>query len=173
MNDFDSDRNDVLERASKADVRYVINAGSDRNSNIKGLELSAQYPEVYSAVGIHPHDAKTVDDTLYSELRNWAQRGKVVAIGEIGLDYHYLHSPKGVQIDAFSRQISLAKELDLPIIVHSREAKKDTLRVLKEEIIDTPGVLHCFSGDKEMAMDAMAMGMYISIEIYTGRVPSH
>jgi len=163
MDAFDSDRNDVLKRASKADVRYVINAGSDRDGNIKGLELSAEYPDIYSAVGIHPHDAKTVNDPLYRELKNWAQGGKVVAIGEIGLDYHYLHSPKGVQIDAFRRQISLAKKLDLPIIVHSREAKKDTLRVLKEEIINTPGVLHCFSGDKEMAMDAMALGMYISI----------
>jgi TatD DNase family protein len=163
MDAFADDRDEVVTRADEAGVKYIINAGSDRAANIAGLELSARYPQVYSAVGIHPHDAKTLDDSLYKELKKWAQAPKVVSIGEIGLDYHYLHSPKGVQIDAFKNQITLAKELNLPIIVHSREAQKDTMRILKEEITDTTGVLHCFSGDREMAKDAMEMGFYISI----------
>jgi TatD DNase family protein len=163
MDAFASDRDEVVTRAEKAGIKYILNAGSDRAANRAALELSSRYPSVYSAVGIHPHDANTLDGPLYKELRKWAGNPKVVAIGETGLDYHYLHSPKGVQIDAFRKQILLAKELDLPIIVHSREAKKDTMRILKEEITDTTGVLHCFSGDKEMAKDAMEMGFYISI----------
>lgn len=163
MDAFADDRDEVVTRADEAGVRYIINAGSTRAANIAGLELSARYPQVYSAVGIHPHDAKTLDDSLFQELRKWAQAPKVVSIGEIGLDYHYLHSPKGVQIDAFRNQIALAKEVNLPIIVHSREAQKDTMRILKEEMSDTTGVLHCFSGDREMAEDAMGMGFYISV----------
>ena len=163
MDAFANDRDEVLTRADKAGVKYIINAGSDRAANMAGLALSARYPQVYAAVGIHPHDAKTLDDSLYEELKKWAQAPKVVSIGEIGLDYHYLHSPKGVQIHAFRKQITLAKELNLPIIVHSREAKKDTMRILKEEMTGTTGVLHCFSGDREMAKDAMEMGFYISI----------
>jgi TatD DNase family protein len=163
MDAFAEDRDDVVKRAKEAGVKYIINAGSNRAANIAGLELSDHYPHLYSAVGIHPHDAKTLDATLYKELKKWARGPKVVSIGEIGLDYHYLHSPKGVQIDAFIKQITLAKELKLPIIVHSREAEKDTMRILKEEITDTTGVLHCFSGDREMAEGAMGMGFYISI----------
>jgi TatD DNase family protein len=163
MDAFADDRDEVVARAEEAGVKYIINAGSDRAGNIAGLALSDRYPQVYSAVGIHPHDAKTLDDSLYNELTEWTQAPKVVSIGEIGLDYHYLHSPKGVQIDAFRKQIALAKELNLPIIVHSREAKKDTMRILKDEMTDTAGVLHCFSGDREMAEDAMEMGFYISI----------
>jgi TatD DNase family protein len=163
MDAFADDRDEVVTRADEAGVKYIINAGSNRVANIAGLELSARYPQVYSAVGIHPHDAKTLDNSLYKELKKWAKAPKVVSIGEIGLDYHYLHSPKGVQIEAFRKQITLAKDLNLPIIVHSREAQKDTMRILKEEITDTTGVLHCFSGDREMAEDAMGMGFYISI----------
>jgi TatD DNase family protein len=163
MEAFKDDRAEVVKRAEDADVTYMINAGSDRNGNINGLALSKKYENIYSAVGIHPHDAKTLDESLYKELQSWAKEPKVVAIGEIGLDYHYLHSPKGVQIEAFRQQIALAKSMELPIIVHSREAKKDTIRVLEEEIEDTPGVFHCFSGDIDMAKKAMEFGFCISI----------
>lgn len=162
MSQFDADRDEVLRRADEADIKYFINPGSDREGNVKNLELSANYPQIYSAVGIHPHDAKTLDDALFNELKEWAGRKKVVAVGEIGLDYHYLHSPKGVQVDAFLRQIVLAKEVKLPIIVHSREAKNDTLRILRE-IDDITGVLHCFSEDVATAKKAMELGFYISI----------
>ena len=162
MDAFDNDRDVVVKRAGDANIKYIINAGSDREGNIRGIELSNQYSNVFSAVGIHPHDAKTLDRTLYKELKEWAKKPKVVAIGEIGLDYHYLHSPKGVQIEAFRQQIALAKSLGLPVIVHSREAKNDTLRILCDEATDTPGVLHCFSGDMDMAEKAMELGLYIS-----------
>ncbi len=163
MEAFDDDREDVIRRAEEAGIQYIINAGSDREGNIKGLKLSGKYRHVYSAVGIHPHDARYLDKSLFDELKRWVERPKVVAIGEIGLDYHYLHSAKGVQIEAFMRQIALARELDLPIIVHSREAKNDTIRILREEASDVDGVLHCFSGDIKMAKEAMELGFHISI----------
>jgi len=163
MEAFDDDRAEVVKRAEDAGIKYLINAASDRNGNIRGLELSREYPNVYSSVGIHPHDAKTLDESLNKELKKWAKEPKVVAIGEIGLDYHYLHSPKGVQIEAFRQQAALAKGLALPVIVHSRKAKNDTLRVLREGSLDTPGVLHCFSGDMDMAKKAMELGFCISI----------
>ncbi len=163
MEAFDEDRAEVVKRAEDADIKYLINAGSDRNGNIKGLELSREYPNVYSSVGIHPHDAKILDESLYKELKKWAKEPKVVAVGEIGLDYHYFHSPKDVQIEAFRQQVALARGLGLPIIVHSREAGNDTMRVLREEKADTLGVLHCFSGDIDMAKKAMELGFYISI----------
>jgi len=163
MAPFDDDRAEVVKRAEDAGIKYLINAGSDRNGNIRGLELSNEYPHVYASIGIHPHDAKSLDEALYTDLKKWAKEPKVVAIGEIGLDYHYLHSPKGVQIEAFKRQVTLAKGLGLPVIVHSRDAKNDTLRVLREESADIPGVLHCFSGDMNMAEKAMELGFCISI----------
>lgn len=163
MKEFDGDRDEVIKRAGDSDVKYMINAGSDRESIIKELEISSKFPNVYSAVGIHPHDAKTLDDSLFKELKKWMKNDKVIAVGEIGLDYHYFNSPKGVQIEAFRRQISLAGDAKLPILVHSREAKIDTIRILRDEITDTSGVLHCFSGDKDMAKKAMELGFCISI----------
>ena len=162
MEAFEKDRDEVINRAQELDVKYIINAGSDREGNIKGLDLSSKYNNIYSAVGIHPHDAKHLDEKLFKEVKQWVNQPKVVAVGEIGLDYHYLLSTKGVQIEAFRRQIALANNIGLPIIVHSREAKKDTLRILQEEVTDIPGVLHCFSGDLDMAKKAMELGFYIS-----------
>ena len=162
MADFDRDREEALKRSKDAGVEYIINIGSDRESNVKGLKLSADFPQVYLSVGIHPHDAKTLNEKLYQEITEWAGMPKVVAIGEIGLDYHYLHSPKDIQIEAFKRQLAIAKSLNLPVIVHSREAVEDTMRILKETAPHR-GVLHCFSGDMSMARQAMDLGFYISI----------
>ncbi len=163
MKAFDGDRDEVIKRAGDAGIRYIINVGSDREGNIRGLRMFREHPSVYSAAGIHPHNARDLDYSLYRELKEWIREPKVVAVGEIGLDYHYLHSPKGVQIEAFRRQMALAKDAGLPVIVHSREAKNDTLRVLREESGDTTGVLHCFSGDADMAKKAMELGFYISL----------
>jgi len=160
---FDRDRDEVILRARDAGIVYTIAIGSNEESNIKGLRLCDDYPEIFAAVGIHPHDARTLKEELYEEIRCWAKHPKVVAIGEIGLDYYYMHSPKEVQIEAFRRQIAIAKESGLPIIVHSREAKNDTLQILMEEAKGVAGVLHCFSGDMEMAKKAISMGFYISI----------
>ncbi|MBI5196465.1 MAG: YchF/TatD family DNA exonuclease [Nitrospirae bacterium] len=162
MADFDRDREEALKRAKDAGVEYIVNIGSDRESNVKGLKLSADFPQVYLSVGIHPHDAKTLNEKLYQEIKEWAGKPKVAAIGEIGLDYHYLHSPKDLQIEAFKRQLVIAKSLNLPVIVHSREAEEDTTRILKKTAPHR-GVLHCYSGDMNMARQAMDMGFYISI----------
>jgi TatD DNase family protein len=163
MEPFESDRDEVVNRAMDEGIEHIINIGSDRVGNVKCLEVSGQYPHIYSTVGIHPHDAKTLDDKLFDDLKEWAKNPKVVAIGEIGLDFHYMNSPKNVQINAFKKQIALAKELSLPIIVHSREAKEETMEILEKDAKGMPGVLHCFSGDIDMAKKVIDMGFYISI----------
>ncbi len=174
MDNFNPDREEVIKRAREAGIEAIITIGSDLEGNIGGLELSGKYDFIYSSVGIHPHDAKDFTEEIYSKLKEWAtpphppltkggqQGGKVVAIGETGLDYHYDNSPREIQQDVFRKQLTLSKEVDLPAIIHSREAKKDTLEIIKESGINK-GVLHCFSGDMDMAEKAMAMGFYISI----------
>jgi TatD DNase family protein len=163
MDVFDQDRNNVMERAREAGVEQIITIGSDRDSSRAGLRIAQNFPEVYATVGIHPHDAKTFNNEILSELKESLKQQKVVAVGEIGLDYHYMHSPKDVQMDVFKKQIAAAIEADLPIIVHSREAQNDTMKTLKEDALNTPGVLHCFSGNKAMARSAIDLGFLISI----------
>jgi TatD DNase family protein len=163
MDSFAHDRNSIIERAREAGVQYIVTIGSDRDGNLEGLKISREYPEVYASVGIHPHDATTLNNELISEITAWSKQAKVVAIGEIGLDYHYMHSPKEIQQSAFRKQIALARESDLPIIVHSREAKTDTLQILREDAQGLSGVLHCFSGDISMAREAMELGFFISL----------
>lgn len=163
MAPFDKDLNRVIESAKKAGIEYIINIGSDREANKKCLKISGEYSDVYVSVGIHPHNALSLNDGLYSELTAWIKQPKVVAIGEIGLDYHYMHSPKEVQIDAFKKQISLARTSGLPVIVHSREAMEDTLQIIQREASGISGVLHCFSGDVDMVKRAIDLGFYISI----------
>jgi TatD DNase family protein len=163
MDVFDQDRDEVIKQAKEAGVEYIITIGSDIEGNINGLKICNDYPEVYLAVGIHPHDARLLNEEIHSEIKEWIKHPKVIAIGEIGLDYHYMNSPKEVQIDAFRRQIAIARESSLPVIIHSREAKNDTLQIIQTEARGISGVLHCFSGDKEMAKKALDMGFYISI----------
>jgi len=163
MDDFDKDRDEVVKGARDAGVQYIITIVSDRESNIKGLQISSKYPEVYLSVGVHPHEAKILDEQLYNEITAFIKQPKVVAIGETGLDYHYMNSPKEIQIDAFKKQIAIAKDSGLPVIVHSRKAKNDTLEILQKEASGVSGVLHCFSGDMEMAKKAIDLGFYISI----------
>jgi TatD DNase family protein len=171
MDEFNSDREEVIQRARNAGVAVLITIGSNLKGNKGAIELSEKYEAIYAAVGIHPHDAKDFTEEILEKIREWAippvnkggQRlGKVVAIGEIGLDYHYNNSPREIQKEVFKRQLSLAKEIALPVVIHSREAKKDTLEIVRESGIDK-GVFHCFSGDMDMAEEVMAMGFHISI----------
>ncbi len=162
MDDFDPDRDEIIKRAKDVGIEAIITIGSDLESNIKGLKLCVQYDLIYLSMGIHPHDATDFSEDIYLKLREWASQDKVVAIGETGLDYHYENSPREIQKDVFRRHLTLAKETGLPIIIHSREAKKDTLEIIREAGVYR-GVLHCFSGDLEMAEKAMAMGFYISL----------
>ncbi len=154
----------ALERARTAGVGLIITIGIDLESSQKAVEIAHQYDYVWAAVGIHPHEAKTVREQTYKELEALAQDPKVVAIGEIGLDFYRNLSPKEVQIRVFKRQIELAKALAKPIIIHCREAIPETWSVLEEtDGFCCRGVWHCFPGDVNLAQRCMKKGFYISI----------
>ncbi|MDS1029745.1 TatD family hydrolase [Bacillota bacterium LX-D] len=153
---------EVLQRAAAAGVEKIVNIGYDFPSSQKAAELAAQYSNLYAAVGIHPHDAFQYDEHC-EELKTLAQGEKVVAIGEIGLDYYRDLSPRDKQQEIFRAQINLAKELKLPIIIHDRDAHGDVLQIMQEEKAnEVGGILHCFSGSWEMAKECLKLGFYIS-----------
>lgn len=163
--DFDADRDDVIQRALDADVRLMLNVGTGdpkSGSFEKAVELAEKYDCVYASVGVHPHDAKLFDDDAEKRLRDLvSQSKKIIAWGEIGLDYYYDHSPRDVQQSVFKRQLKIASELNLPVIVHSREADEDTVKILQEENC-SHGIMHCFGGSVEMARDCLELGFLIS-----------
>ncbi|HEV8540405.1 MAG TPA: TatD family hydrolase [Nitrospiraceae bacterium] len=160
---YDGDREAVIARAREAGVETLVTIGCDLDSSRKAVELADRYPFVYASVGVHPHEVKQIADDWYDELRRMAQHAKVVAYGEIGLDYHYNHSPPKLQRERFREQIGLARDLHLPIVVHTREAQEDTIAILREEHAeDVGGVFHCFSGDAWLAKDALDLGFYLS-----------
>ena len=157
---FDSDRDSLLASLAEHGVRRVMNVGSSLESSRAGIRLGKQYDFLYSSVGAHPDSAREIDDDALRELTLLSREPKVCAIGEIGLDYHYEDAcPREIQQVAFERQLALAKELDLPVIVHTREAVNDTLALLKR--YRPAGIVHCFSGSVEMAREVLNLGMYI------------
>lgn len=160
---FKLDQKEVIERAFQDNISYLIDIGSDIPSSKTSIDLAHKYQNIYTSVGIHPHEAKTLDNKSIDNLKNLAKNKKVVAIGEIGLDYHYNFSSPAEQKKAFIEQIELANSLDLPIIVHTREATKDTLYILKKYALSLKGVFHAFSGDKEILNWAISNQYYISI----------
>ena len=161
---YDDDRDEVIIRAEEKGIKFILNVGFDMASSKRALSLANRYDFIYAAVGIHPHDASEAKETTLSQLKELAQQDKVVALGEMGLDYYRNLSPKDIQQQAFRDQIRLAKELQKPIIVHDREAHGDILQILKEEgAQEVGGILHCFSGSWEMAKECMALNFYISI----------
>ena len=160
---FTDDLPQVIESAKTAGVNHMLTIGCDLASSKASVALAATYAEIYAAVGIHPHAAREATNEAMDELKAMAQQDRVVAIGEMGLDYYRDHCPHDIQQTAFRRQIALAKELNLPIIVHDREAHQDVLRILQEEQAQQiGGVLHCFSGDLAMAQACIELGFYIS-----------
>lgn len=161
---FSQDFDQVLERAAAAGVSQILTVGCDLASSRASLELARNYPQLYAAVGIHPHDASQADAAGLAELRRMlAADSKIVAVGEIGLDYYWDRSPRPVQAQAFRDQLALAKEVGLPVIVHDRDAHDDVLQILKDsEARDVGGVLHCFSGDLAMAKAVLDLGFYLS-----------
>ena len=161
---FSEDRDEVIKRAQDAGLESIITIGCDLKTSRAAVELADRYDLIYATVGVHPHEAKSADDSVYDELRRLAAHDKVVAWGEIGLDYHYMHSLKEVQLRVFREQIHLAKELGLPLVIHMREAQADTLTVLKKEgASQIGGVFHCFSGDLNTAQAAPEMNFMISV----------
>ncbi|MBF0328486.1 MAG: YchF/TatD family DNA exonuclease [Nitrospirae bacterium] len=162
MSQFDSDREAVIKRAFENGLEALIAIGSDLKGCEGAFNLAEKYSNIYAVIGIHPHDAKDFNDEVLSQIETWTNSKKVVAIGEIGLDYHYDHSPRKVQQEVFAKQLAYAKKCGLPVVVHSREAKEDTLKILEESGVKK-GIMHCFSGDMDMAQKTMALGFHISI----------
>lgn len=163
---FDTCRDELLESMQENGVGLIVNPASNLESCRKVLRIAEKHPRVYAAVGVHPHDAKEMDDNSIGIIREMAKHEKVVAIGEIGLDYHYDLSPRDIQRLRFREQLELARELKLPVIIHEREACQDTLNIITQ-FSDLRGVVHCFSGSWETAEKILDMGWYIS---FTGAV---
>jgi TatD DNase family protein len=176
--DFDADRDDVIRRAQDAGVEYIVCPGTDFETSRKSIELAERYDCVYAAVGFHPHDAKKAmgsdgrpDAALLQHVEQMSNHPRVVAIGEIGLDYHYNFSPPDVQREVFSAQIDIACRRDLPIIIHTRESETDVFQIVGEKLklnggwrhTSPKGVFHCFSGDTAMARQVIQWGFMISI----------
>ncbi|MHB0976116.1 MAG: TatD family hydrolase [Candidatus Aquicultorales bacterium] len=151
----------ILERARAGGVTGFIVPGDTLENSKFALKLAEDHRGVRSAVGVHPHEAKSVDDEVLGEIKRLALSGGVVAIGEIGLDYHYDHSPRDVQKRVFAEQLEIARELEFPVIVHNRESTDDLLAILKSSGVKR-GVFHCFSGDRALAEEALALGFDIS-----------
>ena len=160
---FDKDRTEVINRAIDSGIEKIVNIGSDMTSSRNSVELSRRYDEIYSVIGIHPHNADSFDLNVSKKLKKLSKNGKVVAIGEIGLDFHYDNSPREKQKQAFRAQLRLAKSLDLPVVIHTRDADKETLEILKEEdVSEIGGIMHCFASDKKMAEEILDLGFYIA-----------
>ncbi len=164
MREFNDDRDDVIKRAREAGVEYIITMGTTVESSRDAVLLADKYDFIYAAVGIHPHEVKDILHPAYEILRHFAKHKKVVAYGEIGLDYYYEHSPRSDQKRKFRDMLREARELDLPVIIHDRDAHEDALAILSEEWSpELGGVMHCFSGDAAMAQKLIEMGFSISI----------
>ena len=165
--EFDADRDEVMARARAAGVRAILNVGTgDPHSGSleRAVRIAESYEGVWAAVGVHPHDARLFDEAAEGRLLELIKgRRKIVAWGEIGLDYHYDNSPRDRQREAFVRQLRLARGAGLPVVIHSREADDDTMAILRDEwAAETGGVLHCFGGGPRMAESALDLGFYVS-----------
>ncbi len=177
---FEADRPEVLRRAREAGVAAVVTIGvADSPAGIEAAVRLAEtipdepdMPVLFATVGVHPHDARRLEPAWYDRLAELARRPKVVGIGEIGLDYHYMHSPKDVQRKVFEGQLDLARRLGLPVVIHSREAEEETLAILEAAAREAEGgrlrgVVHCFSGSEAMARRVLDLGLHLS---FTGVV---
>lgn len=159
---FSQDLDSVVQNLKQSGISLILDPGCDLETSQKSVELSEKYDFIYSAVGFHPHEVSRMDEESYNSIKGLCKAEKVVAIGEIGLDYYYNYSPRNVQKKAFEKQISLAEEMKLPFIIHSRDASQDTYEILKSCKKDTPCVLHCFSQSIEMAKLYLNLGCFLS-----------
>jgi len=159
---FGKDREKVISRARKVDVKYIVNIGFDLNGSREAIELAEKHKGLYATVGIHPHNASQLNENVLDKLRKLSENPKVVAVGEIGLDYYRNLSPRDAQKKAFEAQLFLAEELGLPVVIHDREAHADTLEMLSKFKGKIKGIMHCFSGSREMAEQYIKSDFYIS-----------
>ena len=167
--EFDTDRDEVIQRARDAGVSAILNIGTgDPNSGAleRAVDLAEAHSDVYTAIGIHPHDARLFDDEAEQLILKLISRSsRVIAWGEIGLDFHYDNSPRKVQVEVFQRQLQLAGDANLPVIIHTREAEAETIDILKSQSASAgrTGIMHCFSGSSWLAQQALDLGFYISL----------
>ena len=161
---FADDREAVIARAKENGVTHIINIGADMESSARSVALASQHESIYAAVGVHPHEAEKVVAADYDQLAKWTRLDKVVAIGEIGLDYYYDLSPRDLQKEVFIRQLDVARQMHMPIVIHDRDAHGDTMAILKREGKGLIGVVHCFAGSLEMANELIKMGWYIGCD---------
>ena len=158
---FEKDRDNVIQEAFSNSITHIVQSCDNLEEIKSNLTLTKKYNNIYSSVGIHPHEAKSWNDVSYITIVNYTKEEKVIAIGETGLDFYYNLSPKETQLQVFREQIKIAKEVSLPLIIHTRDAFKETIEILKEEKAQR-GVLHCYTGDLTTAKEAIKLGFYIS-----------
>jgi len=161
---FKTDRDELISSLYDNDIETVLNPGADLSSSKEAVLMAEKYSFIYAAVGCHPHDTKYMSDEYMNIFKEMAKNNKVIGIGEIGLDYYYDNSDRDTQKKWFREQIRLAKELDLPYIVHDRDAHEDILKIMKEEHYDgARGIMHCYSGSAELSREFLKLGFYISL----------
>ncbi|CAM3964543.1 TatD family hydrolase [Alicyclobacillus pomorum] len=159
---FADDVEATIDRAREAGVRYMVVPAVDVASARRAIALAERYEEIYAAVGIHPESLKALSESAFTEVEALASHPKVVAIGEIGLDYYWNVAPREVQKEVFLRQIDIARRVNLPIIIHNRDATEDTVEIIEHHCSGVTGVMHCFTGSIETARRCMKQGFYIS-----------
>lgn len=164
FNDFGEDFEEVLARAKEAGVEAILNAGNNLNELAEQLKISEKYPFIYTAAGVHPHNASDYENLKAIDIIKASEHKKVIAIGECGLDYYYDHSPKDVQKKLFIEHIKAAQENGLPLIIHARDADDDIIEIMEKEYKNKPftGVIHCFSSSQKLADFALSLGFYLS-----------
>lgn len=161
---FSADRAAVIQRAKQAGVGLIVNVGYDVEHAKNTVAMTKEYDFIYGSVGIHPHEAKELDENALEELYRLVREPKIVAVGEVGLDYYWNHSPHEVQKKVFRQMITFAKEVNKPLIIHDRDAHQDIFDILKEEgAMQVGGIFHCYSGSWPLAREAVKMGFYISL----------
>ena len=163
LSQFNRDREAVLKRAEEADVSSILVIGFDIETSLGAVELAEKHSQIYATVGMHPHDAKDLTPDVLEEFRELAARPKVIALGEMGLDYYRNLSPRPQQKEAFEKQLDLAETLQMPIIIHNRDAYMDILPILEARHGRVQGVLHCFTGDLALMHRSLAIGFHIGI----------
>jgi len=160
---FNDDREKVIESALGVGVNYIVNIGIDFDTSLESVELADSNERIYATVGYHPHDSKDYNHAQREKIERLAQHPKVVAIGEIGLDYYRDHSPRDVQETVFRDQLAMARDFEMPVVVHVRDAMEDALRILREERVhEIGGVMHCFQGNSSDAKATFDLGMVVS-----------